>query len=283
MSQFWIISGTLIFGVVSTILVSHYYFRRSLNKSLTPYIQFSSSPLDNIDTTVRKDLNLKYRDRPIENLHEVQFLIANTGDNCIRDVIEPLSLLVPKKCELLDASILHISPKGRKVDLEISENKDKIRFIFPLLNSGEFFIAKVLMNGIPEEKEYGFSIAVDELPPVLTSKRLPYDCIATSRKQKFEFSLLIFGFILMIFGLAVSILIYKSWPLFIPSWSKLGLLGFFGNLGIVGWGLLMSILPALTLLLLGVMAMVSSFTEGNFPPHRKKFIVPDEKILLRWW
>jgi len=131
MNQLLISIGSLVAGIVAAGLVSRYYFRRSVEKSLTPYIQFSSSPLKGIDPEVRKELEVKYRDHAIDNLYEIQFLIANTGDKAIRDVIEPLTLTIPDGCVLLDASVLHVSPKGRKIILEMSEDKQEVRYIFP--------------------------------------------------------------------------------------------------------------------------------------------------------
>jgi len=78
MNELLISIGSLVIGIIATVLVTKYYFRRSLEKSLTPYIQFSSSPLKDIDPAVRKALEVKYQDHAIDNLYEIQFLIANT-------------------------------------------------------------------------------------------------------------------------------------------------------------------------------------------------------------
>ena len=280
MNQLLISIGSLVAGIVAAGLVSRYYFRRSVEKSLTPYIQFSSSPLKGIDPEVRKELEVKYRDHAIDNLYEIQFLIANTGDKAIRDVIEPLTLTIPDGCVLLDASVLHVSPKGRKIILEMSEDKQEVRYIFPLLNSGEFFISKLLLNGAPTEESFSFSIVADELPPTLTPTHLPYDSIASSRKREFEFSLLTAGLVITVLGLAIVKLIYDGWSS-LPNWSEHGFWEFFTSLGFSGWALFASILPAFVFLLIGVMLTVASFTEGSFPPPKKKFIVPDDRQLLK--
>ncbi len=272
--------GSLVAGIIATVLVSKYYFRRSVEKSLTSYIQFSSSPLKGIDPAVRKELEVKYQDHAIDNLYEIQFLIANTGDRAIRDVIKPLTLIIPEKCTLLDASVLHVDPQGRTIDIEISNDKKELRYVFPLLNSGEFFITKLLLNGTPAEEDFRFSIVSDELPPTLAPVPLPYDSIGTSRKREFQYPLLIVGLLITALGLAIVKLIYDVWSS-LPSWSELGAWGFFTSLGLSGWVLFVSIVPAFVFLLLGVMITVASFTEGSFPPPKKKFILPDDKQLLR--
>ena len=151
---------------------------------------------------------------------------------------------------------------------------------FPLLNSREFFITKLLLNGTPEEHDFSFSIVSDELPPTLAPVPLPYDSIGTSRKREFQFPLLIAGLLITVLGLAIVKLIYDGWSS-LPCWSELSIWGFFSSLKLSGWALFVSFVPAFLFLLLGVMMTVACFTEGSFPPPKKKFILPDDKQLLR--
>jgi hypothetical protein len=135
---------SLVVGVAVTLIVGHYYFRRTVSKSLTPFFYFSSHLLRDIAPEVREQLRVEYRGVPIDNLQELQFRIANTGERAIRDVIAPLTLTLPSDCSLLDASILHVSPTGRVVTLVTGEHE--IRFEFPLLNSREFFLIRLLLR-----------------------------------------------------------------------------------------------------------------------------------------
>ncbi|MCX5889382.1 MAG: hypothetical protein NTY36_08015 [Deltaproteobacteria bacterium] len=280
MKELLISIAGMIVGVAATVLVAYYYFRRSVTKSLTPYIQFSSSPLNDIDPGVRKEIEVKYQEHTVESLYEIKFLIANTGDKSISDVVEPLSLKIPTNCTLLDAALLHVSPEGRKVILEISHDKYDVKFNFILLNRGEFFIAKLLLNGSPSEKYFKFAIVAEELPPFLYPIQLPNDAIATSKKQEFEFGVLIGGLLLTLFALSMIKVIYDRWSS-LPAFQEIGIWNFIINLGISGWALIFSTIPSFLLLLIGVMMTFASFTEGNFPPRKKKFIVPDDKQLLR--
>lgn len=96
MNEFTIAVGSLIVGVLVTIWVSRYYFRRTVDKALTPYIQFASSLFDGVDPAVRESLKISYKGTAVTELLEIQFLVANTGERAIRDVIAPLSVSVPK-------------------------------------------------------------------------------------------------------------------------------------------------------------------------------------------
>lgn len=260
--------------------MSSYYFKKSVKKSLTPYLQFLSYPFRGIDSEVKKELNVTFRDNPVENLLELQFVIANTGDKAIRDIIEPLRLDVPEGCELLDATLLHVSPEERKVGIQISQDRRQIFYDFPLLNSDEFFITKILLNGSAQDADFRFHITVDELPPVLIAESLPSDAIGTSEKREFEPIPFFIGAFFTIFGLALAVIVYEELKL-LPSIHDFTFLQYFKALGIRGFGAILSVLTSFFVLFIGVMATVAAFTSGSFPPPRKRFIVPDKKQLLR--
>lgn len=277
----WMSIASLVLGIVATIVVSHYYFRRSLGKSLTPFLQFASSPFGRIDPQVRNDLKVHYQGRPVENLYEIQFLIANTGDNAIRDIIEPLALPVPEDCELLDASVLHVSPSERKIDLSIPAGKKKIVFDIPLLNSGEFFIVKILLNGKPKKSDFAFRISAEELPPVLAPEPLPFDAVGTTTKQKFSYGSLIAGVVLLLTGVSVAVLIFNEWKK-LPSPNFSEPIAYLGKLDVSAYAAIVSCLPVAIFVVLGVMACLASLSDGNFPSRRPRFVVPADKNLLRW-
>lgn len=168
----------LVIGAILSFITSWYFFRKSINKRLSAYLQFSSQVLAPIkDRAVREGLEIRYRGTKIDDLLQVQFVIANDGQRAIRDLIEPLSLELPKKVKLLEASILHVEPKGREVEIATSELPDgssKIHFKFNLLNSGEYFFIRLLLNGTINAEKLKFSISVDDLPPTITPKPQAY-------------------------------------------------------------------------------------------------------------
>jgi hypothetical protein len=269
--------ASIIVGIIVTVLVSKHFFKRSLKKSLTPYVQFHSSPLTRIDPKVRAQLEVKYQGQIIDNLHEIQFLIANTGDSSIRDIIEPLTLDIPEGSLVLDATILYISPKGRSTNLQLSKDKKKVIFEIPLLNSGDFFITKILLNGSPKTDDLVFSISADYLPPTLTATYLPMDAIQTSktRKGNVEFAPLTIGLGILLLGLAVIPLLINQWPSF-PDFGQLGFWGFFHNLGLTGWAIIVSILSSAILVIFGGVFVILSFSDVMPKSHKCKFLLPDD-------
>ena len=274
MDNFLTALGSIIVGVIATIWVSNHYFRRSKKKSLTPYIQFSTSVFRGVDPSVRDSLKIEYKEVKINDLYEIQFLVANTGERAIRDIIQPLTLHVPEGSQILDASILHIHPEGREVSISV-EGSDTI-FKFPLLNSDDFFITKILLEGEPKDKDFSFSISVDDLPPTLKPRFLPHDLVDTGEKRKFEIGLLIGGFVCLAIGSSLSGLIYAQWPTISALWKTGLLVTIKGN-----WLILASVcitaLPALVLIVIGPMMAIGAFTNFSFPKKRR-FPVPSDYI-----
>lgn len=265
--------GSLIVGVVATVWVSAYYFRRSLTKSLTPYVQFTSKPFQGISADVRKALQVTYSGVPVEDLYEVQFVIANTGDKAIRDLIEPLSLSIPDKSTLLDASVLYQEPSELKTALTIPDNRRSIAINFLLLNKGDFFVLKVLLNGAPKLEELKFSILVDELPRHLATERLDLDAIASSKKREMSFPMLGIGLLVVLFGLALFKVIYDAWTV-LPN-ANYGFMYFLSHLTMGAIAVWLAPIPAFFLTLFGAMFSAAALFDGSFPPRKKKFVLPE--------
>ena len=265
--------GGLIVGVVATVLVSRYYFKRTFDKSLTPYVQFDSSLFEGVDPSVRESLKIAYKGTPVNELLEIQFLVANTGERPIRDVIHPLSLAIPTGCSLLDASILHVSPEGR--DVKISQTENSVVFTFALLNSREFFITKLLLHGKATLKDFKFSITVDDLPPTIDAVRLPHDLIETETKREFASDLFVIGLIMAVIGSALAGLIYTHWPVLLMCW-RTGLIASFPEHWVIMTSSAIIAIPSLILLVVGTMLVVGAFTSFNFGlPKRRRFRVPE--------
>jgi hypothetical protein len=207
--------GGVIIGAVITFIVSKYFFKKGVKeKSLTPFLQFSSRLFSELDPELKKELIVNYKNHKIDNITQTQFLIANDGDIPIRDIIEPLKLSIPKKNKIFSASIIHIEPEGRTVNYKVTETETEniIEFDIPLLNAGEYFVVKLLLqDSLPSDEkevadkiEYAFTITADDLQPQLDISRLPYSYYEEESEKKYDWS----GFwVSLIFGLLlVSVL-----------------------------------------------------------------------------
>jgi hypothetical protein len=274
MSELFVALLSLVIGVAATLFVGHYYFRRTVDKALTPFLHFSTSLFRGIAPEVRQALRIEYRGVPVEELLEMQFLVANTGERAIHDVIEPLTVTLPEGCSLLDASLLHVSPAERQITL--SKEERAVRFTFPLLNRQEFFLVRLLLRGDASPRNLVFSITADDLPPRLPVTPIPPELIGTSEKQDFEWGALVASVLIALFATAVASVVYQVWThavfsragfwSFIPEWS---------------WPVIaacVAAIPAILLVVLAVAIFFASFSGGSFPPKRRLFVVPRDFV-----
>ena len=175
--------GGVILGIATTLFVARYYYKRSIYKRLNIYVHFSTSILDGIDSSTRSDINVSYRGTTIDDLFQLQFFVANEGNRPIRDLLEPLSLRLPDRVRVLDASIIYVNPSGRKISInrDLAENSSNlIIFDIPLLNAGDFFLTKILLKDAINARDLQFNIAVDDLPPIIKPQPLPFHGIRKS-------------------------------------------------------------------------------------------------------
>lgn len=285
--------GGLFTGILVTYFVAKYYFKKGQKeKALTPYLQFYSRLFQKIDPELKESLILEYKGRPIENISQAQFVIANTGDFAIRDIIEPLKLTLPKEKLIFSANLIHIEPRGRKIDCRIDEeeNSNSIILDIPLLNKGEFFVLKILYQDyeIEEAEEeqtekkkkkasnYQFSITADDLPPNLEIQRLPFSYFEREKNKAYDWA----GFwVAVIFG-ALSTIIFGVLYSFKTSSNNKYLLNFevfFNSATFNVYNIFILLLAIIGLLIfiiaiIGAVAAISEIT----PDKKPKFTVPSE-------
>jgi hypothetical protein len=215
------VAGILV-GIGATVFVGRYFFNRTFERSLTPFIHLHSLVLADIDPEVRSELRILFQDQPVDDLTHLQLLIANTGSRAIRDCIKPLSITFPSGIVVLDHAIIHKNPK--ELDLRSSKvsadehSQEKIEISFPLLNRGDFFLVKFLLKGTLKPFEADCRIAVDDLPPKLELTWLPSSATRNERKTVDWGA---FGFGLLVLAITASIsyvlfLLWKSQPTIFP-------------------------------------------------------------------
>lgn len=270
--------ASILIGVAATFIASRHYYRRSVDKELTPFIQLQSNVLSQIDKEVKSDLHIEYKGIKVENLQQIQFLIANTGERAIRDLIKPLFLQFPDNVEVMDASILYIYPEGREVSLTVSENGSSVNFDFPLLNKDEFFIVKLLLKGEPKLQELNFSIVADDLPPKLNTKRLDYSQIEREEKTKgvgFEVGLFSASMVVLFLSICIGMLAHYVSPDSLPTIQSVSF-GWINSIPFLSIASFVGYVFLGTFGLIGAMMMFASiFGEFEFPKS-KKFKLPKE-------
>lgn len=278
MQDIFIAIASIAVGVVATVYASRHYYRRSIDKELTPFIQLQSNVLSHIDKEVKSDLHIEYKGVKVENLQQLQFLVANTGERAIRDIIRPLRLELPQGVEIMDASLLHVFPEGREVQLKSDEDSHSVEFIFPLLNRDEFFIFKLLVKGSPKREDLRFHIVADDLLPQIQIRRLTYNQIereGKNDKEESEGGLLVAGVMSLFLAFSIGILAHyipiDAMPtLDSESFTWINKVPFIRIASIIGY-----ILTAI-LGLAGVAFVAGAFFGNIEIPKSKKFRIPNE-------
>jgi len=206
--------GGIILGIAATLFVARYYYKRSINKRLNIYIHFATSILDGIDPKTRSDINVSYRGTSIDDLFQLQFFVVNEGDRPIRDLLEPLSLSFPDSVIVLDASILYVNPPGRKISISrdpAKNNSNLISFDIPLLNSGEFFLTKILLKGTINKRDLQFNISVDDILPIIKPQPLPFHGIRQKRySSSYTWFSIAVGFLYLVIAISLVKIILMS-------------------------------------------------------------------------
>jgi hypothetical protein len=258
----------IIIGIIVTVLVSRYYFLRSVNKHLRIYTLLDSMVFAGIAPDVKKQLNFAFDSKPVDDLQQLVFLVANSGDRAISNVIDPLALELPAGAEVLDVSVLHRSPDNLPASINHSTGDSsgaKISISFNLLNKGEFFVIKLLLSGRLETKDVKFTIVADDLPRLLKAQRLPPDAISDKKYKVDWASGAISIFMLLIPAWSFCVL-HDLWllrpSLFIFPWKTFVFDS--SSAFVMIYGLIF--LTVCTSV--GLIALAAALFNGQFPPRR---------------
>ena len=159
----------IILGVVATVGVGRYYFEKSRRTELSVYVHHISRIFRGVDDDLRRSLNVSFNAKPVSDLVDIRLLVANDGSTPIRDYLEPLRIAIPAGTHLLDAALLHAHPAGRDVEvLEVEgSGGTAVECRFPLLNPGDFFLFRMLLDGPAGPIDLPLSITAENLPPML--------------------------------------------------------------------------------------------------------------------
>ena len=282
--------GGIAIGAAASYFVSRHFFQKSIKKkTLTPYVQFTSQLFTELDPELEENLKVNYKELKIDNITQAQFLIANSGDIPIRDIIEPLKLIVPKDNKILGLSLLHTEPEGRTVSYKILETDDYnvVEFNIPLLNGGDFFVFKIILQDkLPTEtnnksdeqteQKLEFTITADDLPPKLEIEHLPFSYYEHEKEKEFDWTGVWIGGFSLLTSIAIfgTILAFSkpSINLFIFSFKDFFNLDNFSASHVF---ILLLLILGILFVLLTVLALVTTITE-IVPSEKPKFRVPNK-------
>jgi hypothetical protein len=153
----------IVAGLIITIVISRYYYKLSARHRLSVYVLQAFQAMSDVDAEIRKHLTVEFHGSPVKNLAILELLIVNEGTHSIRDYVEPLAVQLPTDVRLLDVTVPYVSPEGRRVSPEAKSDRS-FEYRFSILNPREYFLTKIIADGLIDLDTLSITIAADNLP-----------------------------------------------------------------------------------------------------------------------
>ena len=259
----------IVAGFVLSVGITRYYYRLSVRHRLAVYGLQAFQVMSDLDPVLEMGFSVEFNETPVENLTVMELLIVNEGSHPIRDCVEPLSIQLPDSVRLLGVTIPYINPEGREVSVE-AEPKNRLRYPFNLLNPGEYFLTKVVVDGYVHLEELSITIAADNLPPRLKPK--PGARVTTRKQAPIVRLITVLGVVLYalvgLYAVSLLSLLRRMRPDPMPAWLHLPLL--YPATVVAGITSAVVIISAMGFLAF----LISTFLGGTTPPARR-FPVPE--------
>jgi hypothetical protein len=252
---------SLFLGFVTSLLISRYYFVRQFKHRLGVYLHSASNLLEGASPDVREAMAVSFRGQSVASLSEIVLLIANEGAHPIRDVIRKLTLEVPDSGTLLDAVVVHVHPTGRLVSAAPSGNA--VTLNFDLLNAGDYFILKLLIDGNVSPRNLTLSISAEGLPPTLEPEFANYN-VTDKAPKRLEGGLLLGATALALIPASIAVLIANLRDLRPQAFPFSGFVASALNFLILGAAIIVA-LVGLLVLVLSLMMGAAAVLGGSFP------------------
>lgn len=105
----------------------------------------SNNPLISVDTNIANEIEVTYKDIPVESLSLILLRFENTGNEPIgeSDYSEPIRITLSENAEIGEATIQETKPVGINLSSTIISN-NQIELAKTLLNPGDQVVVKIL-------------------------------------------------------------------------------------------------------------------------------------------
>ncbi len=140
----WQFVGVVVaLGAIATSIIL--YMKSRSRKSLA-YSIVSITRLLSVKTEIKKDLQMFYKGKPIEQVHLVLIKIINNGNLPVtaNDFERPFSLQFKENAQILSAEIANANPSSLQPSIKVEEQKVILDPI--LLNSSDSITLKMLVS-----------------------------------------------------------------------------------------------------------------------------------------
>jgi hypothetical protein len=146
--RLWQILSALFAGLA--VLAAYHIFFLERDIKSVQVVLLANSSVVGIEESVSADIDLLYRDKPIDNFSFVQVKVENDGNQTVReeDFVKPISLVFPSEAEIVDGDVVESSPRNIGVTVGWQGN---IATLGPvMLNAGDRAIVKLFLINMPQ-------------------------------------------------------------------------------------------------------------------------------------
>jgi hypothetical protein len=147
----WQFVGVLV--ALVALAFSIYMWRQQREVKSLQVVLLANSSVVEIEESVSADVEVLYRDNPIDNLSFLQLKVENDGNATIReeDFARPINLVFPSEAEIVDGGVLESDPPNIGTTVEWEQN---IATLSPaMLNGGDRAIIKLLVINMPDRSD----------------------------------------------------------------------------------------------------------------------------------
>jgi hypothetical protein len=144
-------------GVVAAfgaIIISIVLFMKSRSRKSLSYLVVSITPLLSVKAEIKRDLQILYKGKPIEQVHLIIIKVINSGNVPViaKDFERPFSLIFGEEAQVLTAEVVKTVPDVLRPSIKFEARKVVLDPI--LLNGGDSITLKLLVSRL----SCGFSV-----------------------------------------------------------------------------------------------------------------------------
>jgi hypothetical protein len=158
-------------GVIAALVaisISIILYMKSRSRKSLSYVIISRTPLLSVDREIKKDLQILYQGKPIQQVHLLLMKLINSGNVPVTasDFERPFSLLFSEDAKVIAAEIIKTKPESLRATIAFENQKVVLNPV--LMNGGDSITLKILVSklngdfkvdgrivGVKEIKELG--------------------------------------------------------------------------------------------------------------------------------
>jgi hypothetical protein len=139
----WQFVGVIV-SIIAIVVTWYVYVDERPYKNLRVEI-LSNDPLISINSDVAKEIQVLYKNSPVESLSLILLKFENTGNEPIREIdySEPIRIALSENAEIGEVTIQETRPNGILLTPSVIE-KNKVQLAEVLLNPGDQVVLKIL-------------------------------------------------------------------------------------------------------------------------------------------